>query len=252
MSLRLPWVILPSVCALALAAYGYPGSGLGYPVLAHGHNTRGTRIVDSHTTAAGCVVISAAVAGQVMSIEVHNNERVSRGEVLFRIDRRPYLLGVAVARADLAMAQHHISELKVVYQRHLAALADARDVFAYEQRVHDRQNRLLSRNVISQSEFDQTLAAFLDARERVLAEQEVIAEVLAGLDNSPDLPIDQHAVVAKAKAKLDRAELYLSDAAVTAPEDGTVTNVGRLRVGEYVQVGTEAFDLVSNEPSSRS
>jgi len=50
--------------------------------------------------------------------------------------------------------------------------------------VHDKQTQLLSMGMISQSEFDQTIAAFLDARERVLAEQCAIAEALADLCRS--------------------------------------------------------------------
>jgi membrane fusion protein, multidrug efflux system len=252
MWLRLISAIVPSVCALALVAHGYPASSSGHPIPIRDGHAKITRIVDAHAETVGHAVISALIAGQVTSIEVHNNEHVSRGQVLFRIDDRPYQLAVEVAQANIAIPRHRVVALRAVYRQHLAGLAAAQDVLVYQRRMHDKQTQLLSKGTISRLEFDRATAAFLDARERVLAEQCAIAETLADLDNDPDLPIDRHPAVERAKAELDRAELDLSHAVVTAPEDGIVTNVDRLRVGEYVQVGAAVFDLASERIASRS
>jgi hypothetical protein len=58
--------------------------------------------------------------------------------------------------------------LRTVYQQHVAGLA-AQEFLAYQQHAHDIQTQLLSRGVISQSEFDQRTVTFLDARDRVVA-----------------------------------------------------------------------------------
>ena len=237
MWLRLAMPIVASVCALALVARGYPEWSPDHSISTRDGHARVAQIVDDHAEAVGDAVVSALAAGQVTSIEVHNNERVSRGQVLLRIDDQPYQLGVAVAQAELAIPQHRIAALRAVYRQQLASLAADEDVLSYQQRVHDKQTQLLSRGVISQSEFDQTTAAFLEARERVLAEQCAIAETLADLDNGPDLPIDQHPAVERAQAELDQAELDLSHTVVTAPEGGVVTNVERLRVADTFKSG---------------
>ena len=244
--------IVPGMCALALAAHGYAGACSGHLISAHDSSVVVDRIVDDHAETVGRTVISALAAGQVTSIEVHNNEQVSRGQILLRIDDRPYVLIVAAAQAELAISQHRTMALRTVYRQHVAALAAAQDFLAYQQRAHDMQTQLLSRGVISQLEFDQRTATFLDARNRVVAEQCAIAETLADLDNDPDLPIDQYPAVEGAKAKLDRAKLGLSETVVIAPVDGIVTDVDRLRVGEYVQVGAAVLDLVSTKAVSRS
>jgi membrane fusion protein, multidrug efflux system len=248
MLLRLLPTIVPSVCALALAAHGYLGACSGHLISPPDGNAL---VVDDHAETVGRTVISALAAGQVTSIEVHDNEQVSRGQPLFRIDDHRYQLAVAVAQAELAASQHRTMALRTVYRQHVAGLAAAEEFLAYQQHAHDIQTQLLSRGVISQLEFDQRTVTFLDARDRVVAEQCAIAETLADLDNDPDLPIDQHPAVEKAKAELDRAELDLSEAVVTAPEDGIVINVDRLRVGEYVQVGTAVFYLAYPSRHSR-
>jgi membrane fusion protein, multidrug efflux system len=250
MWLRLVAPIVLGVCTLGVAR-GLPGSSSGHSNAIRDGHAKVTRIIEDDKEIADHTDISALIAGRVTSIVVQNNEHVSRGQVLFRIDDRPYQLAVEVAQANLAIRQHRIVSLRAIYRQHLAGLAAARDVLAYQQRVHDRQMRLLSRGVISQSEFDQTTAAFLDARERVLAEQCAITQTLADLDNDPDLPIDRRPAIERAQAELDRVELDLAHTVVTAPEDGVVTNVNRLRVGEYVQVGAAVFDLAPERPSSR-
>ena len=55
---------------------------------------------------------------------------------------------------------------------------------------------------------------------------------------NPDLPLEQHPMVQHAQAALDRAELNLSYAEIHAPENGIVTKVEQLQVGDYVNAGT--------------
>jgi membrane fusion protein, multidrug efflux system len=250
MLLRTITTLVPGVFALAVAAHSYTGACLGDRMPALDGNAVTNRIVDDYAESSGGNVISALAAGEVTSIAVHNNEQVSRGQVLFRIDDRRYRIAVAVAQADLAIARHHIEAWRAVYRQELASLAATQDVLAYQQRVTDRQMQLLSRRVISELELDQRIAALLDAREKMLVERCAIADTLGDLDNSPDLPVDQHPAVQRARAELEQAELRLSHTVVTAPEDGTVTNVDRLQVGQYVQVGSVVFALQSNRASS--
>jgi membrane fusion protein, multidrug efflux system len=252
MFLRTIATIVPGVFALAVAAHGYTGACSADSTSAPDSNAITRHIVDDYAEPSGGNVISALAAGEVTSIAVHNNEQVFRGQVLFRIDDRRYQLAVAVAQADLAIARHRIEAWRAVYRQYLASLTAAQDVLAYQPRVHDRQTQLLSQRVISELELDQRIAALLDAREKVLAERRAIADTLADLDNNPDLPVDQHPAVQRARAELKQAELDLSYTVVTAPEAGIVTNVDHLQVGEYVQVGSAVFSLVSNETSSRS
>ena len=49
-----------------------------------------------------------------------------------------------------------------------------------------------------------------------------------------------------AKARLDRARLDLSYAEVLAPDDGIVTKVDDLQVGDYVNPGAAVFSLLSS------
>ena len=51
------------------------------------------------------MVVSSNVAGRVSEIDIHDNELVSKGAVLFRIDDAPFRIAVQEAQARLAGAR---------------------------------------------------------------------------------------------------------------------------------------------------
>ena len=73
-----------------------------------------------------------------------------------------------------------------------------------------------------------------------------IANTVAALDGDPNIDIDRHPSVRAAKAQLDQARLDLSYATVVAPDDGIVTRVDDLQVGDFVNPGVAVFSMMSS------
>lgn len=48
------------------------------------------------------VQVSTDVGGRIVAIDVHDNQHVAKGQVLFRLEQRPFLIAVADAEAKLA------------------------------------------------------------------------------------------------------------------------------------------------------
>ncbi len=191
------------------------------------------------------VQISADVSGRVSQVDVHDNEAVRRGQVLFRLDDRAFLIAVQAAQARLAGARLAVESLKADYRESVAALRSADSELAYAGREYRRQSRLLAIGVASQSQVDRARLALQQAQSGVTAARERIMAVLARLGGNPDLPVDAHPRVEQALAALDRARLNLSYTTVRAPADGIVTGVDHLQVGGYLPEATPAFVLVS-------
>ena len=84
------------------------------------------------------------------------------------------------------------------------------------------------------------------ARQHVASIEHQIANTVAALNGDPNIEIDRHPTVRAAKAQLDRARLNLSYATVTAPDDGIVTRVDDLQVGDFVNPGAAVFSLMSS------
>ena len=191
------------------------------------------------------VAISADVSGRVVARYVHDNEPVRRGQVLLRLDDRPFVIAVQAARARLAAARLAVESLEADYRADEAALASSRSRQAYAQREYRRQVRLLKIGVSSKSQFDRAQLALQQSRQAVSGAKQRIEAVLARLGGSPDIPLDQHPQVAEAQAALNHALLELSYTTVRAPMAGIVTEVQHLQVGDYLPRATKAFVLVS-------
>ncbi len=191
------------------------------------------------------VQISADVAGRVSAVEVRDNERVHRGQMLFRLDDRAFRIAVQAAQARLAGARLAVESLQADYRSSVAALHSAESELAYAGREYRRQSRLLKIGVASQSQLDRARLALQQAQEGVTAARQRIIGVLARLGGNAELPVDAHPRVEQALAALDRARLDLSYTTVRAPADGIVTGVEHLQVGGYLPEATPAFVLVS-------
>jgi membrane fusion protein (multidrug efflux system) len=191
------------------------------------------------------VAVSSNVSGRVSEVEVHDNQQVRVGEVLFKIDERPFRIAVQESQARLASARLQIEALKATYRQRQADLRAAQSALYYQLREYQRQVRLLASGISSQAQVDRALLARNEAQQRVAAVQQQITSTLASLGGDPAIPADKQPTVLQAQAELDRALLNLSYTTITAPIDGIVTRVEQLQAGNYINAAAPAFALVS-------
>jgi membrane fusion protein, multidrug efflux system len=191
-------------------------------------------------------VISADVAGRILTIEVKDNQRVTKGQVLYRIDPAYLTAALNDAKGQLGIARLQVEALKATYQQKIAENKSAQETLDYSQREYDRQKKLLGSGVSSQAQFDQASNALEVARQRVAATQQDIASVLAQLGGNPDVPAIDHPMVQRAQAIVDQRQIDVNDTVVRAAESGTVTKVEQLQVGDYMPVATPVFSLMSD------
>jgi membrane fusion protein (multidrug efflux system) len=232
---RLRWMLMAGGVLLAIAA------GLWY-YLASGRYVS----TDDSSVQAARATISANVPGRVVELDVYDNQTVQRGQVLYRLDARPYQIAVEDARAKLAAARMQILAAEATYRYQLSDLIAARDTLAYQQHEFERQQRLLQSGISSRAQFEQVQHAVELAQAQLASAQQQAASVLAMLGGDPDLPVDEHPTVLQALAALDQAYLNLSYTVVLAPDDGVVAKVEQLQAGDYVNAATPVFSLLSS------
>lgn len=201
---------------------------------------------DDSAVMAAQTTISANVPGRVVELDVHDNQLVHKGDVLFRLDGRPFQIAVEEAQAKLAAARMQIDANKASYRRELASLAAGKDTLAYQQHELERQQRLLQSGISSRAQFEQVQHAVELAQSQLASAQQQVDSVLAMLGGSPDLAVDAHPLVLQAQAGLDKAKLDESYTVVMAPDDGIVTKVEQLQVGDYINATAPLFSLVSS------
>ncbi|HUN39002.1 MAG TPA: HlyD family secretion protein [Acetobacteraceae bacterium] len=189
--------------------------------------------------------VNARVAGQVVEIAVHDNQRVKQDQLLFRIDPEPFRIAVDQADARLDSTRLQVDELKATYRQQLAELQSARDTVEFDELEYARQKALVADSWTPREVFDRANTDLRVARQHVASDAQQIANTVAALDGNPNIAVDRHPMVRAAKAQLDQARLNLSYATVVAPDDGIVTRVDELQVGDYVNPGAAVFSMMS-------
>jgi membrane fusion protein (multidrug efflux system) len=189
--------------------------------------------------------VNARVAGQVVEIAVKDNQRVERGQILFRVDPEPYRIAVDQAEARLNSARLQINELKATYRQQVADLQSASATADFDEREYGRRKALVTDGWTPREVYDQAETTLKVARQRVASDAQQIANTVVALDGDPNIQVDRHPTVRAAKAQLDQAQLNLSYTTVYAPDDGIVARVEDLQVGDYVNPGAVVFSMMS-------
>jgi membrane fusion protein, multidrug efflux system len=232
--LRLPLMLAGPIIVLLAAGYWFLTTG------------RYVSTDDAYVQAAR-VAVSTDVSGRVSEIDVKDNERVKAGQLLFKLDQRPFQIAADEARAQLATVRYQIHALKATYHQKRADARATQATVDYQQREFERQQRLLASGAASQQQFDQAKQAYDNGRAQLASKEQDVAVALANIGGDPDLALDEHPMVQHAQAALDRAELNLSYTEIRAPENGIVTKVDQLQVGDYVNAGNQLFSLMSTD-----
>ena len=174
--------------------------------------------------------VMPSVKGRVIDVPVQANMPLKEGDVLFRIDPKPYEYVVAQKQAALAEAEQNVRQLKAALDQTTAGAERIEAQFQLAQQNYDRQAQLFERKVIAQA----TLETF--ERNLETAKQSVAAaraeEERARLAYSSNIE-GVNTTVARLAAELADAKYELDQTVTRAPGAGFVTQLA-LRPGMYV------------------
>lgn len=230
--LRAPLMLGGVVLVLAVALFFYLTGG------------RYESTDDSYVRVAG-VDVSSNLSGRVIEVDVKENQQVHKGDVLFRLDPAPYDIAIEQAQAQLANARQDVQGQLAAYHQRQVELKNAEDNAAYRERERKREQGLLAAGAISQAEYDQARREAEAARLQIGASQQQLAAALAALGGVTSVDSSTHAAVREASAQLARAQLQKSWTVIRAPQDGRVTKVEQLQVGDYINAAAPVFHLVA-------
>jgi membrane fusion protein (multidrug efflux system) len=194
--------------------------------------------------------IAPKVSGYLHEVLVGDNERVSAGQVLARIDDRDYKVALDQAEADVAAAEAAIASKRAqldVQQAIINAAKATLDVDTANATFATQENKRYtdlaatgygsvqnaqsaqSRNAGALAAIERDKANLASASKQVELLKAEIAQAVAA--------------ASRANALQHQAELNLSYATIVAPIDGVVGN-RTLRAGQYVQAGTQLMSVV--------
>ena len=189
------------------------------------------------------VSVSSDVGGRIVEVAVRENQRVNKGDLLFRIDPDPYRIAVEQARAALANAQVNVQTLQTEYQGKGADIEGARIAIQQAQEDYGRQSALMARGFTTRASYLNSQHALQQAKVQLANAQAQAAEARAKLQTGSAVP-GVNPQIAAAKAQLDQALLNLRRTEVRAPTAGTISQSDRLQVGNQIVQGLPALSVV--------
>jgi membrane fusion protein (multidrug efflux system) len=199
---------------------------------------------------ADSTTIAPKVTGYLLEVLVKDNERVATGQVLARIDDRDFRVALDQAKADVAAARATITSKQAQLDVQQAVINAAQATIDVDQAAATfaaQENRRYTDLAASGSGSVQNAQ---QAQARIASAQAALARDNANLvsaNKQIDLLeaeiVQANAALARAEAQQRQTELNLGYTTISAPIDGVVGN-RTLRVGQYVQAGTQLMSVV--------
>lgn len=191
---------------------------------------------------ADIIKLAPEVNGKVENVYVSNNQKVNKGDLLFRIDSRSYVLKRDAAKVALRKAYQDIDVLKANVEIAKSRLKSAKAIVTDARKDKQRNNALFTKNVISQESLDNSVMKFDTAMSSLNAAKASLLEAKVRLGEKGKNNI----MVQSALIQLEQAELNLSYTEVRSPVDGKVVNV-EVHSGDYVVTGKPVLAVVDKK-----
>src|SRR5271168_4589462 len=195
------------------------------------------------------VMISPKVSGYIAEVPVDDNQPVKNGAVLARIDPRDYQTALDQARANVAAAlasintlNQQIAQQKLVIEQDRQQVVSDQAALVFSQQDFQRYTQLAKTGYGTVQRAQQAQADITEKQAALQHDTTVVAAAERQIGVFEGQLAQADATLAQQQAIEHQAELNLSYTTITAPVDGTV-GVRTLRVGEYVQAGTQLMAI---------
>ncbi|CCJ06436.1 HlyD family secretion protein [Methylocystis sp. SC2] len=188
--------------------------------------------------------ISPKVSGYLTAVEVTDNQHVSPGDVIARIDQRDYRIALADAEAQLAAAQASAKNLdaQIAAQRAQIGASEAQveqsqAALRFAQQEATRSRTLVQRGTGTVQRQQQTSSQLGQEQARRERAGDTLQAARAQVQSLEAQRATAEARIGQASAQVDKARLDLSYTTVKAAESGRVVRL-TAAVGQLVQAGT--------------
>ena len=236
-----------AVLGLGLAAGAAAAANFGYHYWTVGRFLEST---DDAYVQADYTTVAPKISGYITEVLVEDNQPVKAGQVLARIDERDFKTALDQAKADVAAAEAAIHDLdseaalqQSVIDQQKAAIAATEATLKYAAANRDRYAELARVGAAAIQRAQETESALGEQSAHLMSDRAGLIAAERKVEVIAAERVKAVAQLARAQAVQQQAELNLSYATITAPVDGTV-GARQLRVGQYVQAGTQLMAVV--------
>ncbi|WP_223513697.1 multidrug transporter subunit MdtN [Pseudomonas sp. GL-B-19] len=195
---------------------------------------------------ADTISVTPEVSGSIVELPVHENQQVKQGDVLLRIDARPYQdvldqtqASMQALNQEIILSQRQVDAQQFNSDAVQASIERARATAAQTADTLRRIEPLLSRGYVSEEQVDQARTAAKSARAELNAAQLQVKQAASAV-SGVDALVAKRAVI---QAQIARAELDLEHSVMRAPFDGRIVGL-TTSDGQFAAAGHPLFSLI--------
>lgn len=197
------------------------------------------------------------VAGYVQRVYVADNQPINIGDTLVVLDPRDYTVALDESQANLraALASGRggtaAQAIKAAQAQHAALTADiavAQANFDRAERDVARFRELAAKNIVSDQQLDQAIAADRAAAAQLAAAQAQAASGGANVAGAGFEEANADFRVSSLQSAVANARLQLAYTVLTAPVKGYISKKS-VEIGQYVQAGQQVMAVVESDTS---
>jgi multidrug efflux system membrane fusion protein len=206
-------------------------------------------LTDDAIITANTVDVASKVGGQIISINVKEDDRVHRGDILFVLDPVNYQIALEQAEADLELAEasRDTQRRTIAAQQQNAEVATqqisrAKANLQLAQDTLNRYSDLVGKGAATQQHVDDATSARDNAQlalTQALDEANAAKVIVDTLDTA-------NATVRSRQAAVNMARQNLADTKIRALNDGRIVGLSTAN-GQIVAPGQSVFSLVDTE-----
>ena len=226
------FLLLPLALIIALIVYAMTG---------------GTISTDDAYVEANTVGVSTDVSGIVAQVYVQENQRVTRGQILYTLRDRQFRYALDRANGQLGVVRDNLLALQASYRDMQARIAQAQYDLGYSQVLFRRAQNLARAHIVSSTGYDTAHRNLESSRQALASLEQQLAGIAANLNDRPTAPVEQYPQYLSALAARNEAARELAHTMVRAPFDGIVTSVPSIQPGRYLAASMTAFYLVDTD-----
>jgi membrane fusion protein (multidrug efflux system) len=188
--------------------------------------------------------IAPQLSGIIVEVPVQENQHVSRGQLLFKLDDQSYRLSLIKIDAEIETTRADIRGLRAQWRTKREEIKAAQSQLNFAQQEFERQSDLAEKKIASQQKLQETRMGLDVARQRISAAQEDLQRIEAQLASNPKIRADDHPRVRQMVAARDEALLQLRRTTIESPLDGIVAK--RPVPGSYATAGVPVMVVVAD------
>ncbi len=189
--------------------------------------------------------IATEISGPIVQVSITENQHVTKGQLLYKIDDSPYKIQLARTEAEIENARADIKGLKAQWRTKREEIKSAQSQVTYAESDFARKKDLAERKFGPTQNMEEARMSLDVAQRRVSAGDEDLTRIVAALAGDPNIDTDDHPKVKQLIAAREDALLNIRRTEIRAPMDGIVQKV--LVPGSFAVLGVPSVAVLADK-----